>query len=209
LPTDAELPELDDNGVASSPAIVRWTTPTPPRGTPATLQARRPDRRPRRASALDRPLEYVETTPRRKIYLSAPSRMVRGSANATIVGDSGHNTHLRATLVRRYAFSRRPRARRCTRLARDRPQAAARTGSASGSTRSTRRRCPSSSERCPTPTSATRRLAQLAAGPRSLVLIDPPSRRSRSGPTPRAPPPAPGVPLMLWYPIKALTRRAR
>ena len=50
-------------------------------------------------------------------------------------------------------------------------------------------------------------LATLDAGPRSLVLIDPPyTQKQEWTDAARAAGRIPGVPLMLWYPIKALTR---
>ena len=50
-------------------------------------------------------------------------------------------------------------------------------------------------------------LAKLEAGPRSLVLIDPPyTQKQEWTDAARAAARIPGVPLVLWYPIKALTR---
>ncbi len=50
-------------------------------------------------------------------------------------------------------------------------------------------------------------LAQLAAPPRALVLIDPPyTQKQQWIDAARAAARIPGVPLLLWYPIKALTR---
>jgi 23S rRNA (adenine2030-N6)-methyltransferase len=50
-------------------------------------------------------------------------------------------------------------------------------------------------------------LAQLAAPPRALVLIDPPyTQKQEWTDAARAAARIPGVPLLLWYPIKALTR---
>ena len=50
-------------------------------------------------------------------------------------------------------------------------------------------------------------LGQLAAPPRALVLIDPPyTQKQEWTDAARAAARIPGVPLLLWYPIKALTR---
>jgi 23S rRNA (adenine2030-N6)-methyltransferase len=50
-------------------------------------------------------------------------------------------------------------------------------------------------------------LAKLEAGARSLVLIDPPyTQKQEWTDAARAAARIPGVPLVLWYPIKALTR---